>query len=242
MDDGCGFALGILYPLAWIGLHLMETAKYGMENQTNLGAILLMLSGFSLLCVCCIRTKNEWIVPLGNLFGFGIGCVLTAVMQNMPNHRTLISYGELTCCAAGWLAAQLLVVAAALVARDSNRHRQRVMLMIWSCIPFVFFGMYLDATFGIVSGMLCAIVVICGFGYACMKSGNLPFLPGQFIGFFLSYGLMRFFMTEKWGWYFKPFSASGYLIFFTLILVIPQLLVPMIRKAVCRMKNKEGRS
>lgn len=85
------------------------------------------------------------------------------------------------------------------------------MLAACAC-PYVFLGMYGDAALGSVAGYLPMLVWM---GVECRtaaRTGNISvLLGGNLLSFLSSLGFVLLFQTERWGWYFKPFTALGFL-------------------------------
>lgn len=102
----------------------------------------------------------------------------------------------------------------------------RIMLIFGYIIPFVFLAMNED----VISGTLWFyLVMITGFGalsYLSAKSNNLWIvIVGNILSFLSSLIFTYLFKTEKWGWYFKPFTPYQSIIFETIILFAIQMIM-----------------
>ena len=100
----------------------------------------------------------------------------------------------------------------------------RIFLILGYCIPFVFLAMNEDVTCGT---LWLYLVMIIGFGLLCYvstKSKNTWIVfVGNFISFASSCIFTYYLKTEKWGWYFKPFTPFQSIMFETVILFIIQI-------------------
>lgn len=102
----------------------------------------------------------------------------------------------------------------------------KVLLLLGYCIPFVFLAMNEDALFGTLWFYL---IMIIGFSVLCCGSAKTKSLWIVFVGNILSF-VSSFifswnFQTEKWGYYFKPFSPNQLIVFETIIAVVIQIVV-----------------
>ncbi len=96
---------------------------------------------------------------------------------------------------------------------NMNKWLIRGLLLIGYCISFAFLSMYGDATHGT---MLLYALMIAGLSIFCfsvIKSKQfVVVIFGNMLSFIISYICVQEFYTDKWGWYFKPFTANGLLI------------------------------
>lgn len=105
-----------------------------------------------------------------------------------------------------------------------NKWLIRGLLLIGYCIPFAFLSMYGDATYGT---MLLYALMIAGLSILCsgvIKSKQFAVVIfGNMLSFIISYIFVQEFYTDKWGWYFKPFTANGLLIVISFFTILVQL-------------------
>lgn len=118
----------------------------------------------------------------------------------------------------------------------------RTILILGYCIPFVFLAMNEDATVGT---LWCYLIMIFGFGALCygsIKSKNLWILVvGNILSFVSSCIFTGIFQTEKWGWYFKPFTPYQFVLFETVFSFVIQILIVIysVRKQRRKEVNKK---
>lgn len=101
----------------------------------------------------------------------------------------------------------------------------KALLFSGYCLPFVFLAMNEDATRG---SLWFYIIMTAGFGTLCygsIKSGN-PWLVivGNILSFVSSCAFAWIFQTEKWTWYFKPFTTYQLIVFETIIAFLIQFI------------------
>ena len=101
----------------------------------------------------------------------------------------------------------------------------RLFLALGYCIPFVFLAMNGDATSGT---MWFYAILFFGLGTLCycsIKTKNAAVvILGNVLSFASSYVFAYFFNTEKWQYYFKPFTYNELIIFETAIAFVIQIL------------------
>jgi len=102
----------------------------------------------------------------------------------------------------------------------------RVLLLIAYCIPFSFFSVNEDATFGTMK--LYGFMVI-GFAFLCwvaLKTKNIVILYiGNILSFISSYISAKLSGLESMGDYFKPFTSYDLIIVISVIAIIIQTIV-----------------
>ncbi len=102
----------------------------------------------------------------------------------------------------------------------------RILLILGYCIPFVFLAMNEDATSGTLWFYL---VMIIGFGALCYVSAKSKntwiVVVGNILSFASSCIFTYYFRTEKWGWYFKPFTPYQSIIFETIFAFVIQSII-----------------
>lgn len=91
-----------------------------------------------------------------------------------------------------------------------NKWLIRIILLIGYSIPFAFFAIYGDAIY---RTMLLYALMIAGFGilsFCVIRTKQFVIsILGNIISFASSYICLRhYFGTDKWEWYFKPFTAN----------------------------------
>ncbi len=104
----------------------------------------------------------------------------------------------------------------------------RAILLLFYCIPFVFLAMNEDAATGTLWFyiiMTAGFVTLC---YGSIKSKNSWIVTaGNILSFISSCIFTFFFKSEKWDWYFKPFTPYQIIIFETLLAFAIQIIFIM---------------
>lgn len=89
----------------------------------------------------------------------------------------------------------------------------RIILVIGYCVPYVFLALNGDADKGTM--LFYGIMILC-FGGLCwlgIKTKNgLVVLIGNGLSCLSSYLFLLQYQTEKWGWYFKPFTGISLMV------------------------------
>lgn len=99
-------------------------------------------------------------------------------------------------------------------------------LLIFCSLPYAFFGMNADATTGSVAGHLIMCLAIGLSLIIASKTKHLIFLfSGNSLSFIFSFYLILHYQTDKWSYYFKPFTSLGFLIFVSSISWMIQLVI-----------------
>ncbi|MNW29114.1 hypothetical protein D3C74_59590 [compost metagenome] len=98
------------------------------------------------------------------------------------------------------------------------------------CFPFVYFSMYQDFSNHTMLGYLIAVVVtsiLALLGKLNSTSKSIIFIIiGNILSLIISFHLISEMSgNERWGSYFKPLSPYQFLIFVSLLNLVPQLLV-----------------
>ncbi|MCB2291530.1 hypothetical protein LGK97_17550 [Clostridium sp. CS001] len=102
----------------------------------------------------------------------------------------------------------------------------RLLLLVVFSFPYVYFSMYQDLINSSMIGHGLMIATLIPMIFICKKTHNLPVgALGNIISFIASYLLVISSTGEKWGYYFKPFTAVGLLIFVSIVIIILQLIV-----------------
>lgn len=101
----------------------------------------------------------------------------------------------------------------------------KTLLILGYCVPFVFLAMHEDVTAGTLWFYL---IMLTGFGalcYGCIKIKS-PWIVavGNILSFASSCIFTYFLRTEKWGWYFKPFTPYQAIVFETAFASLVQIL------------------
>ena len=113
----------------------------------------------------------------------------------------------------------------------------RMLLLVGYSVPSVFLAMYADVTHDTVIGYGAMIGLL---GLLCLvaaRTRNLPILiTGNLLSFAVSWCCILCLRTERWIWYFKPFTAMQLAILLSVLLFVIQLL--MLRIARKNRKRK----
>lgn len=107
-----------------------------------------------------------------------------------------------------------------------NKWTVKILLMIAYCIPYTYWAMrtdyeYWNADFHIVT--IVSFVLYC-FIAVHWKSVFI-LIPGNIATYIASYYFISLDQSREWIYHFKPLSAFQFLNFFTVILIIIQLLI-----------------
>ena len=82
-------------------------------------------------------------------------------------------------------------------------------LMVLYFVPYSYLAVYGDITFG---SMALYLLPVCAFSALCVvtvKMGSMwHLIVGNILSFVSSYACAHLFITEKWGWYFKPLTGA----------------------------------
>ncbi|MCI8971665.1 MAG: hypothetical protein HFF98_12335 [Oscillibacter sp.] len=88
----------------------------------------------------------------------------------------------------------------------------RLGILLVSACPYVFWGMYADAADRSMAGYLPLLVWAALLCWLTIRTRDIPVLPaGNLVSFLSSYWFTAHCRLEKWSWYFKPFTALGFL-------------------------------
>lgn len=109
-----------------------------------------------------------------------------------------------------------------------NKWLIRGLLLIGYCIPFAFLSMYGDVTY---DTMLLYGLMIAGLSLLCfsvIKSKQfIVVILGNILSFITSFICIQQFYTnintDKWSWYFKPFTATAMLVIISILALLIQL-------------------
>lgn len=88
----------------------------------------------------------------------------------------------------------------------------RLGMLLVSGYPYVFWGMYADTACRSMKGYLPLLLwaaLLCGLAAGTRDVPTL--LAGNLVSFLSSYWFTAHCRIEEWGWYFKPFTAPGFL-------------------------------
>ena len=115
-----------------------------------------------------------------------------------------------------------------------------IIILAVYCIPFVFLSMYDDYKnySMIVYGLM--IIIVWYFAFlAKRKSSFLVLLIANILSFLSSYiWVLRVNKIEEWQGYFKPFSSVQALVFFTILIVLLQVVVYLFTRPADYGKNE----
>ncbi len=112
----------------------------------------------------------------------------------------------------------------------------KIILLLFYCIPFVFLAMNEDVIRGTLWFYL---VMIIGFGALCYGSVKIRshwiVVAGNILSLLSTCVCTMLFQTEKWGWYFKPFTPYQSIVFETVFAFVIQIII-----VICSLR-KHGR-
>ena len=102
-----------------------------------------------------------------------------------------------------------------------------ILVLLFYCLPFGYFGMYLDYTKGSLLGYLSMIIICIALAYICKA---FLFVPVLVVGNLLSaisslYFIHMMDIKEDWGYFFKPFRQTTIFFIIFLLNCIPQWFV-----------------
>lgn len=88
----------------------------------------------------------------------------------------------------------------------------RLGTLLASGCPYIFWGMYADAAYRSMKGYFPLLVWAALLVWLAVRTQNIPaLLAGNLVSFLSSYWFTVHCQLEKWSWYFKPFTALGFL-------------------------------
>ena len=97
------------------------------------------------------------------------------------------------------------------------------------CVPYAFLCLYGDAEFG--SLWPAAVCFLCAYLLIIRSRPALPLLlAGHTLSLLSSCICLSLFSTERWSWYFKPFSALQMILLYTVIAFALHLFIRRRRK------------
>ena len=104
-----------------------------------------------------------------------------------------------------------------------NKWVVRILLLIGYSVPFVFLAMFGDVTY---ETMWLYLLLVVGFSLLCIgaiKTKQYAVVAvGNIISIASSYLCIQQFHTEKWNWYFKPFTDNMLMIIISVVIVLLQ--------------------
>lgn len=78
------------------------------------------------------------------------------------------------------------------------------------CVPMAFLAMCADAECGAAWAYAAMVAWLGGLCFGCIKTENRALaVVGNVLHFAASYVMVLLLQTERWSWYFKPFTAEG---------------------------------
>ena len=78
------------------------------------------------------------------------------------------------------------------------------------CVPMAFLAMYADIECDAAWAYALMVVWLGALCFGCIKTGNRVLaVMGNVLHFAISFAMVFLLQTERWSWYFKPFSATG---------------------------------
>ncbi|MBM7614334.1 hypothetical protein [Alkaliphilus hydrothermalis] len=103
--------------------------------------------------------------------------------------------------------------------------RIKIIMILAYCVPYTYLAMNGDASFGTMIFYGFMIACLGGLCSIAIKTKNATVvIVGNISSFISSYLFTLKYQTEKWEWYFKPFTSFGLLVFITIISLIIQIL------------------
>ena len=104
----------------------------------------------------------------------------------------------------------------------------RILSLAGYAVPYAFLCLYGDAMRGTLAFHLLALVCLCVL--ARLLRGRIALLlAGNALSFLFSAFCLSLIQDERWTWYFKPFSAFGFMALLSIMALALQLFI-----AVCR--------
>ena len=78
------------------------------------------------------------------------------------------------------------------------------------CVPVAFLAMFADVEYNAAWVYALLVVWLGGLCFGCIKMGKRVLaVAGNGLHFAASFAMVHLLQTERWGWYFKPFTAEG---------------------------------
>ncbi|MBQ2992188.1 MAG: hypothetical protein IJD60_13020 [Clostridia bacterium] len=96
-------------------------------------------------------------------------------------------------------------------------------------VPYAFLCLYGDVTFGSMLLYLLALPTVCLLAY-CSRRRLFFGCMGCLCSFGASFACMAHFRSERWLWYFKPFSDTQLLVLLSLFMLAIHLLASLLHR------------
>ena len=116
----------------------------------------------------------------------------------------------------------------------------KILLLAGYSVPYVFLAMNGDAEYGTMlfyGIMVLSLSVLCFLGNKTNHIFIMVF--GNLCSALSSYCFLLHYQTEKWSWYFKPFTAGQLLVLITVVALVIQLLCSGKLPHVCFCKPQD---
>jgi len=98
--------------------------------------------------------------------------------------------------------------------------------------PYAFLCLYADAEFGTLAAHVLSLIILIMLA-SLLRRRIALLLAGNMLSFFSSSFCLSLIQDERWAWYFKPFSAFGFMALLSIVLLALQLLavIPLRRRS-----------
>lgn len=91
-------------------------------------------------------------------------------------------------------------------------------------VPYAFLCLYGDAMYGTLAFHLLSLVCLCAL-VRLLHRRIVLLLAGNALSFLSSAFCLSLIQDERWTWYFKPFSAFGFMALLSIVFLALQLLI-----------------
>jgi len=102
--------------------------------------------------------------------------------------------------------------------------KKNIVILLFFCIPWIFLTLYGDESYGIAWQYGAVLAILAVAAGVLRKHGKL-LLFGNLLSFCVSMLLVGVFGYDEMNYYFKPFTAHGWVMVLTVVSAVMQILV-----------------
>ena len=102
--------------------------------------------------------------------------------------------------------------------------KKEILILLPYCIPWIFLTLYGDEAYGI-AWQYGAVLAILAVGAGVLRGHGKMLLFGNLLSFCISILMAHFFGYDEMNYYFKPFTAYGWVTVLTAVSGVMQMLV-----------------
>lgn len=102
--------------------------------------------------------------------------------------------------------------------------KKDMLMLLTYCVPWIFLTLYGDEAYGI-AWQYGAVLAILAVGAGVLREHGRVLLFGNLLSFCISLLMVRLFGYDEMNYYFKPFTAYGWVAVLTAVSAVMQMLV-----------------